>query len=283
MSNPSLEYQSPGPLSIGNVISAAARIYRDHFVVYYKLALIATLWFIVPIYGWAKFMAISGLLSRLAYGEVIGKPESVTEARRHVNPRLWTFFGAGLLVFLIFFGWYFFFGITGVIAGIIIRNLSIMLFQNNTVLSWLVFSLFAILLFSIFIISLFWLNSRLYLVDLSIAIEDQSSSTKAIKRSFKLTQKFIFRIMLIGFIAFLIAIPISSGLQVFNFLIRSALVIIFPQDSPIFAVIYLPLSFILSLGLSAILVPFWQSIKAVLYYDLRSRREGIDIQLRDSI
>jgi hypothetical protein len=28
-------------------------------------------------------------------------------------------------------------------------------------------------------------------------------------------------------------------------------------------------------------MPFWQSIKAVIYYDLRSRREGLGLQLRD--
>ncbi|GFZ94066.1 hypothetical protein [Okeania sp. KiyG1] len=28
------------------------------------------------------------------------------------------------------------------------------------------------------------------------------------------------------------------------------------------------------------LLPFWQAIKAVVYYDLRTRREGMGLQLR---
>jgi hypothetical protein len=32
----------------------------------------------------------------------------------------------------------------------------------------------------------------------------------------------------------------------------------------------------------ALFAPFWQSIKAVIYYDLLSRKEGLGIELRDS-
>nr|WP_290221056.1 hypothetical protein [Trichocoleus desertorum] len=49
-----------------------------------------------------------------------------------------------------------------------------------------------------------------------------------------------------------------------------------------------PLAFVISLlilGLSfvsgAIVMPFWQALKAVVYYDLRSRREGLGLKLRD--
>jgi hypothetical protein len=31
---------------------------------------------------------------------------------------------------------------------------------------------------------------------------------------------------------------------------------------------------------TALIIPFWQSIKAVIYYDLRVRREGMGIDLR---
>ncbi|MDJ0598637.1 MAG: hypothetical protein QNJ37_07335 [Crocosphaera sp.] len=280
MSNPSPDYQSPGPLSVGNVISAAARIYRDRFAVYYKLALIAYLWGFVPIYGWAKFMAISGLLSRLAYGEVSGQPESVREARRHINPRLWTFFLTALLVGLIFLGWYLLFLI---IWGLVLFVLATLASQDGAWFVWGIFVLLVIVGIVLFIISILWLSSRLYLTDLAIAIENQSSVTKVINRSWQLTKQFILRIMLIVFVAFLIAIPISLALQIIDTLIRLILMVIFSQDSIIFGLVYFPLSFIISFAISAILLPFWQSIKAVVYYDLRSRREGIDIQLRDSI
>src|SRR4028118_2003715 len=93
-----------GPLSVGNVVSASLRIYRDHFKSYFGLALVASLWVLVPIYGWAKYSAIAALISRLAFGEVRENPETVSDARRQVNPRMWSFLGAGILTFLIFFG-----------------------------------------------------------------------------------------------------------------------------------------------------------------------------------
>jgi hypothetical protein len=76
------------PLSVGNVVSAGLRIYRDRFLTYFRLAFIAYLWIFVPIYGWAKFSSIMGLISRLAFGEVRERPETVTEANRYVKPRL---------------------------------------------------------------------------------------------------------------------------------------------------------------------------------------------------
>jgi hypothetical protein len=93
-----------GPLSVGNVVSASLRIYRDHFKSYFGLAFVASLWLLVPIYGWAKYSAISALISRLAFGEVREKPETVSDARREVNPRMWSFLGAGILTFLIYIG-----------------------------------------------------------------------------------------------------------------------------------------------------------------------------------
>ncbi|BAZ86107.1 hypothetical protein NIES806_23170 [Dolichospermum compactum NIES-806] len=47
--------------------------------------------------------------------------------------------------------------------------------------------------------------------------------------------------------------------------------------STIYTVVYL-LSLLIG---GTFVMPFWQSIKAVIYYDLRSRREGLGLQLRD--
>jgi hypothetical protein len=34
--------------------------------------------------------------------------------------------------------------------------------------------------------------------------------------------------------------------------------------------------------LNILAIPFWQSLKAVIYYDLRSHKEGIGLELRDA-
>jgi len=37
---------------------------------------------------------------------------------------------------------------------------------------------------------------------------------------------------------------------------------------------------LLSFASGALVTPFWQAMKAIIYYDLRSRKEGLDLQMR---
>jgi hypothetical protein len=37
----------------------------------------------------------------------------------------------------------------------------------------------------------------------------------------------------------------------------------------------------LSWGGGPVVIPFWQPMKAIIYYDLRSRKEGLGLQIRD--
>ncbi|NJK50935.1 DUF975 domain-containing protein [Candidatus Gracilibacteria bacterium] len=262
----SLTPQQPlGSLSVGNVVSAGLRIYRDRFKLYYSLALQSYLWIFVPVYGWAKFAAISGLISRLAYSEIIEHPETVNEARRHVKPRLWTFLGAGILVSLIFLGA--FVGV-GLFFAIVFGILATIAQQNSALL------IFISLLGIVALIGLFfgyiWLYSRLSIVELPIAIESETDASAAIGRSWNLTKGFVVRLQLIFFVAFLITLPLSLVVNLIGFFL--------PQDSAIAVLINLALSIVLG----AFLIPFWQAIKAVIYYDLRTRKEGIDLEIRDS-
>lgn len=282
MTNSFSSDQPLGPLSVGNVVSAALKIYRDRFAVYYKLAFRAYLWVIIPIYGWAKFAMISGLIARLAYGEVIEKPETVKEARRHVNPRLWTFFFAGLLVIVILFLSIIIYVIISSIAVGTIGALSQVLLNNLTWLGFIIIGLLSILGAVLFLGGLTWLFSRLSLAEMPICIEDISSPTQAINRSWKLTKGLVVRLMSIFFIAFLITFPISGVIQISISVLQVTLSLIFPPDSAFFGVIYFVLVLMINFAAGALFVPFWQGIKAALYYDLRSRQEGIDLNLRES-
>ena len=169
-----------GPLSVGNVVNASLRIYRDHFKSYFGLALVASLWLLVPIYGWAKYSAILGLISRLAFGEVRGKPETVSDARREVNSRMWSFLGAGILTFLIFFG----VSLVGGIAMTILAGGAGAIFGQNYVIigALLVVAVIAFLIIYIRIIS------GLLIVELPLAIENNIGATSAIGRSWELSK-----------------------------------------------------------------------------------------------
>jgi F0F1-type ATP synthase membrane subunit c/vacuolar-type H+-ATPase subunit K len=269
--------QSMGPLSVGNVVSAALRIYRDRFKLYYRLAFIAYLWILVPVYGWAKFTAISALISRLVFGEITNRPEPVNEARRPVERKLWSFLGAGLLVGLIFIGVGFGFSIVfGILAGV----LGTILGQNPTVLP--VLGLLGVVAFIAFVIGFIRLISRLFLVDVPLAIENDLGATSAISRSWQLTKGYVSRLQWIVFVAFLLTLPISIAVQIVLAIVQVVLGAVLPTESGIFAFLYFVLVLGLSFASGALLIPFWQAIKAIVYYDLRNRKEGMDLKLRNS-
>jgi hypothetical protein len=270
--------QQIGSVSVGNVVSAAVRIYRDHFKLYFGLAFSAYAWVLVPVYGWAKFSAISALISRLAYSEVIERPETVNDARRHVMPRMWSFLGAGLLVALIasgvLVGAIFVFGILAGILGTILG-------QNATAI--VIFILLGIIVFIALIIGYIRLVFRLFIIEMPLAIETNVTATSTISRSLELTKGFASRLQGIVVVAFLVTIPVSIVVQIVITILQTVLTALFSTDSPIFWLLFyffitLPLSF----ASGALLIPFWQAIKAVIYYDLRSRKEGLDLEIRDS-
>jgi membrane-anchored glycerophosphoryl diester phosphodiesterase (GDPDase) len=262
-----------GPLSVGNVVSASLRIYRDHFKSYFGLAFVAYLWLLVPIYGWAKYSATSALISRLAFGEVRENPETVSDARRDVNPRMWSFFGAGILTFLIYIGVY----VAGTIAIAILAGGATAIFGQNYVLiaAFMVVAVIAFLIIYIRIIS------RLLIVELPLAIENNIGATSAIGRSRELTKGSVGRIQWIFVVAFLISLPITIVVQILSLIVQSVLTAVLGADSPIFFLVYYVLILPFSFGSGALITPFWQAIKAIIYYDLRSRKEGLGLQIRD--
>lgn len=250
-------------LSVGNVVSAGLRIYRDNFKVYYLEALKSYLWVLVPVYGWAKFAAIQALIARLAFCEVRETPESLADARRQVMPKMWIFLVTGILIGLIFFAGFFVFGIAITLLGIgFFASI-----ENNPLVS-LVIGLFILLSFILLIFAYIWLISRIAFADLAIAIDGIREATKAIGRSWTITQGFVAKIQIIFFIAFLLTIPFSVVSNLGSSLFQSA---------EWGAVINL----LLTIPLGALLVPFWQSIKAVIYYDLLTRKEGLGLELRE--
>ncbi|MEG5171947.1 DUF975 domain-containing protein [Microcoleus sp. B3-D7] len=262
-----------GPLSVGNVVSASLRIYRDHFKSYFSLALVAYLWLLVPIYGWAKYSAIAGLISRLAFGEVREKPETVSDARREVNPRMWSFLWAGILTFLIFLG----VSLVGGIAMFFVGMGAGALFgQNFTLVA--AFLLVAVIAFLIIYIRLF---SRLLIIEVPLAIENNIGASSAIGRSWKLTKGSVGRIQWIVFVGILVSLPITIVVQILTVIVQVVLSKVLGAESGLFYLVYYIMIVGVSIGSGALVTPFWQAMKAIIYYDVRSRKEGLGLQMRD--
>ncbi|WP_445176917.1 DUF975 domain-containing protein [Microcoleus sp.] len=262
------------PLSVGNVVSASLRIYRDHFKSYFGLALIASLWLFVPIYGWAKYSAILGLISRLAFGEVREKPEIVSDARREVNPRMWSFFGAGILTVLIYFGVCL---VGGIAMGILAAGAGAIFGQNSPIVAVLLVVVAVIAFFIIYI----RIISRLLIVELPLAIENNIGASSAIGRSWELTKGSVGRIQWIVFVGILVSLPITIVVQILATIIQVFISRVLGTESGIYYLVYYLLTLPLSIGSSALLTPFWQAMKGIIYYDLRSRKEGLGLQIRD--
>jgi Membrane domain of glycerophosphoryl diester phosphodiesterase len=275
MSN--LSSTSPlGPLSVGNVVSAGVRVYRSHLQQYLSLALTAFLWFIVPVYGWAKGSEIIALISRLAYGELTNQPESTSEARRQTSRRMWQFLGAGILVGLIFLGVYMAMGI----VGAIVFGIGAVIAAGNPAIA-IILALLALVALVVALIVIIRLYSRLLIVEVPLAIEENIDASGAIGRSWDLTKGSVGRIQWIVVVAFLLTLLVSIPSQLILSLLQAALGVTSDNATPTATLILAFVNLALTIITSALITPFWQVIKAVIYYDLRARREGLGLQLRD--
>ncbi len=269
------------PLSIGNVVSAGVRLYRSHFKQYLGLTLKAFLWFFIPVYGWGKAHTINGIISRLAFSELINQPESEKDCRSELNPRLWNFLVTQILVGLTIFG------VNIVIS--LVRNIIISIASQPSIRNPIVYFLAIVIAQLGGYIAYLWFYARVFLPELPVAVENTLDAGQAIARSWELTKGHVWRLQAIIFVASLITIPlVAIGGIPFIIAIMSIMTMIIANPDAITNPAILNSFFmsivigiILMLLANAIMNPFWQIIKAVIYYDLRTRREGLGLKLRD--
>ncbi|MBR8839868.1 MAG: DUF975 domain-containing protein [Stigonema ocellatum SAG 48.90 = DSM 106950] len=270
------------PLSVGNVVSAGLRLYRSHLKDYFLLALKAYVWLLVPVYGWAKFYALTALISRLAFGELINQPEDIPSGQRYVNSRLWQFLLAMLLMLPVGIGIFVGFLLLSAFVGILLAAFVGGTGQQGNLAIIAVVGLRTIVVGIVALAALLWLLTRFYLVDVPLAIEDNVDGVSTIGRSWELTRGSVWRVLLISFIAFLITLPIQIVVQIITSIVQAIFAPLLQQSSGIYNLLFsITLLLILIFTSGAVIAPFWYSIKAVVYYDLRSRREGLGLRLRD--
>ena len=308
-----------GPLNPGDVVSAALRLYKDRFKTFLHLALLATLWWIAGVaglvlaiailagvgagiggeggaiaggllgflvgfgpllYGFAKYYALSSVIGRLSFRDLINQPETSLEARRQVAPRL----GQFLLLVILLLLTYIFTYIAGVIVALVAGGG--LGFLTAGILSALINEAFGevvgvflgyMLGLTLLLVALIWVVLRLIIVEVVLAIEPQQDASSSMTRSWELTQTAIVRIPIILLATFLIQLTLLS---VTNYIPRILLGFL-PADGVVYGITAV-LSLILSLAGGMVVLPLWQAVKGVLYYDLRSRREGLDLSLRQA-
>ncbi len=310
-------------LSVGNVVSAGFRLYGANPKQYLTIALFGTLWVLLPfiatigvvlffatvqnyyaalgllipalivlyLYAVAKYLTNSALIARLAFGELTNQPESLTDARRYVRSRQWSFLGAAFLLSLIYMSVsiIFYIILAIVIVGLFVSVIGVQIFQNPTpeALSaiiglFILTGLLILLLLLVFFTFLLWFAARFVSVEVLLAIEPGVTATQTIGRMWSLTKGSAWRIALILFVTFLVTLPIQLLAQVVtggaDAVIRAAGV---SSGSSTYTTLSILIAYVMGFALSILVLPLWQIIKTVIYFDLRSRREGFGLQLRD--
>lgn len=268
------------PLAAGNVVTAAIQLFRSHFQQYTKLTLRSYLWILVPIYGWAKYLMISAMISRLAFGDLIGRPESEAEARAQLEDKKWEFLGLAVLVgFISFFVFFVFYIILAIPVAIGIAFI-VAVGGDNLISIGFMIGLIVLGLF-VLIAALTWFFSRLIITELPLAIETPMDVSNSIKRSWNLTKGYVLRLQGIVLVAFLITLPLQIVVQALAFAAQIFLGRFMDEESATFALASFVISYIIGIGSSIFVIPFWQAVKAVIYYDVRSRSEGLGIEISD--
>ena len=269
------------PLNVGDVVSAGISLLRTNFKAYIGLSFKAALWYLLPIYGWARGLMILAQIGRLGFREITHQPETVATALRKVEPRLWSFLGVAILVAIIQFAINY---AISAVAGALMVPLAGIGAVGGTIsaLSGLLIIIVQLALFGVQT----WFQARFWLYDMIIAMEPDTEATSSISRSWELTNGSAMRVLFVLLIAYLVMSPIFL-LTLVPFLFTVPFFAGVSPDvgfSPILgtALLLAFLAFLVLMFFALVLLtPFMQSIKAVVYYDLRSRREGIDIRLSD--
>ena len=321
------DYSPPGtgqPLSVGNVISAGLRLYRDHFRQYFGVALFATLWALLPIavaigialffaavqnyyallgllipawivlllYCSSRYMAGIGTIARLAFGELSNQPETTQQAGRFTQSRKWWYLLTGLRLGVIFVGiilaFYLTIAIVSVALFLMIGGAAALQGANaEAVITSSPFVIPIVLgflvLMLLFLTLLMWVSARLSIAYMPISVELDLKRSQTIGRSWNLTKRNAWRVFLVLFVTFLITLPVQILVRILVTIIQLGMAAAVPGDGSfsIASLLALLVTFLVSFSVGILIVPLWQSVLAAIYYDLRSRREGLGLGLRE--
>jgi hypothetical protein len=243
------------------------------------------------IFCYAKAIYNETLITANAYGHLTHQPEAMPQTNQRLRKKTWPFWLARFLVGCILY-------VVSLGCSLLQQVFAPLISIGNDSLS----AIAGILLVGAVLLQYglqFWLSIRLFVPEVILAIEEDVKNASSIPRSWNLTQGSTFRIGAVLLIAFLITCPLY-----FLTIVPPVILgfVFFPPEywmGPMFRSAANPspealiqlfaglgvlfLLYILLLQVVQVLVlPFWQTLKAVIYYDLRSRREGLGLSLSGS-
>jgi hypothetical protein len=254
---------------------------------------VAMLLIIPLVLGWmfcaAKYFTQEAIIARHAYMQLIHQPEDGTTTTKYLRKRLWHFWGAKVIVGLILMGVSF--GISMIQQIFLVLPMTLLGTNKSTgvlaALVGLITVAFSLVSWGVQL----WFSARFLVVELPIAIEENIGADKSIGRSWNLSKGYGWRILLIILVAGLITLPLYA-VGVIPFLVMGVIALArvetLRSEAGVGAAIVSALGLfgfgiVIMMLLNIVVIPFWQTVKAVIYYDLRSRREGLGLELRDQL
>ncbi|VEP12641.1 conserved membrane hypothetical protein [Hyella patelloides LEGE 07179] len=264
------------------ILRTGFRIYKNHFKDYYLIAFKACLWLLIPIYGFAKYLSLNGLISYLVFYEVIEEPDTIKEAHRFIESRIWKFFSAAILVIfaiqiilLIIKG--ILLPVLIVISGFIyslfsqfnLDNVSQFFLQNKIFNDFLI----AIHSFKYFLKTFIYLFvyifaiGHLLIFDVLLAVTENMTAFESLKYSKELTQRHLSPILLVTLLETLVIIPgiylVDSSLSFITFPLLNN-----TEKHPLLVFLIFAIYIIISFIFLAFLNSYCLAIKAVTTHEL---------------
>jgi hypothetical protein len=239
--------------------------------------------FVATLFFLAKYATNRAVICRLAYQELIDVPETVAVATQELAPRTWGFLRlsglVGFYLLLVALISYISLGILMVVAIAVATYGLGLSIDNPNPLLFVCIGLLILGLILLWIVILIRYYAYWFIAELPLAIEQTRSANFSIDRSKQLSKTAVRRMTLIITIAFLITLPINAigNLPSFFGQIITTTTIYNDSATQSMGGILIFVGFLLNLIGELFVMPFWQVIKAIVYYDLRNRREGSDL------
>ncbi len=257
------------------------------------LAVLAgVVWLVVSLYCFGKYLSNAGLISRLVFNDLTQTEETVKDAARVTRSLTWSYLGASLIYLLIAivvtfalgFVFTLAFSLLTILLGFILGALGGRATLNSTSPMMGFFVVLIIIMLLVLILGYFtalvWVLSRFFFSDVPLSVERKLGSFGTIGRSWALADKSGFRLMTITTVGLLITLPINALGQLVT-LIPFALDRSGGASAGLATALSSLLNLVVTLGITLLTMGFWQSVKAVLYFDLLNSKEGLGLDLKN--
>jgi len=266
---------------IGNLITVGLQLYRLRFRAYVLQSLVAGLWLLIPIWGWAEFFAISTTIAHTAYHDLIDDPRAIADLKRPIQRKKWHLLlmniwvisriVASLLIATL---------VLGFLIALIELTLDIPGYMESTNGDSPAELAIGFVALGCWYLIGGWMYQSDWLAEIAAATDQDFKPFAALKRSRALTRH---APRLSWSLLFLVQIGTFFGSFLLAYL-STILIAIALRFLPLAPDLKITIAFIIWGGLSlltAVLTfPFWQTIKATLFYFLRNQQEGTDLTLR---